>query len=60
MSLDVSKDGAFDKYKGYRTPLSAYMAGERNGIELKQVDANGDGTVDVADIAIVISMMAEK
>ena len=36
------------------------MAGERNGIELKQVDANGDGTVDVADIAIVISMMAEK
>jgi len=40
--------------------IISYMAGERNGIELKQVDANGDGTVDVADIAIVISMMAEK
>ena len=40
--------------------IISYMAGERNGIELKQVDANGDGTVDVADIATVISMMAEK
>lgn len=40
--------------------IISYMAGERNGIELKQVDANGDGVVDVADIATVISMMAEK
>ena len=55
MSLDVSKDGAFDKYKGYRTPLSAYMAGERNGIELKQVDANGDGTVNVSDIVLTVN-----
>lgn len=40
--------------------IISYMAGNRNGVELKQVDANGDGVVDVADIATVISMMAEK
>lgn len=40
--------------------IISYMAGGRNGIELKQVDANDDGVVDVADIATIISIMAGK
>jgi hypothetical protein len=36
------------------------MAGHTNGVSKKLVDVNQDGTVDVADIATVISIMAAR